>query len=170
MGESSRWLKICKKQQRFVKKEVMFMLFSFLLQFVVEIFRFYSRLTVSLVWFYSSLPGAFCVIPALVICVILKDPALSLPAISPLTAVFLAVYFFSIAHFVLGSLILYYVNENSEWRDWTIDFLSPEFVFSYLGGPQEKTMHNRRVVIVPTLFFALFLVTYQGVGLFWFLS
>lgn len=75
-------------------------------------------------------------------------------------------YSFSIAHFVLGSLILHTINEDLRRGNWTISFLGKEFVFKFLGGPDAKRMHNKHVVILPTMLFAMFVVSAQGIGLF----
>lgn len=143
----------------------MFLLKGFVSIFV-ELSRAYARMTVAIVWFFSSLPGAFVAIPWLFISFVLNNPSLSMPQFSVSGALLLALYSFLIAHFVFGSLALYYINEYPRWRNWTIAFLSPEFVLRFLGGPDEKRMHNRRVVIVPILLFAMFVVSSQGIGLF----
>lgn len=143
----------------------MFLLKGFLSIFV-EFFRAYARMTVAIVWFFSSLPGAFVAIPWLCISFVINNPSVSMPVLSVPGALLLALYSLSIAHFALGSLALYYINEYPGWKNWAIAFLPPEFVLRFLGGPDEKRMHNRRVVIVPILFFAMFVVSSQGIGLF----
>lgn len=39
-------------------------------------------------------------------------------------------------------------------------------MFKFLGGPDAKRMHNKHVVILPTMLFAMFVVSAQGIGLF----
>lgn len=135
-------------------------LLKVLVSMFVEMIRAYARITVVIVSFFSSLPGTFFAIPWLFICFILNDSSLSLPELSVPTALLLSFYCFLIAHFVFGSLALYYINEHPRWRDWTIAFLSPEFVFSFLGDPNDKKMHKRRVVTVSILVFAMFVVRF----------